>query len=397
MGDEEAVMADKVIRAQSPFRFYGIRPQLTVQTLEELMCKELGVPYVLGVTSGTAALMVALKALGIGYGDKVVVPGVTFIATATAVICSNAVPVFADVDESLNLDPDSLDKVMDDEVKAIIAVPILGVPCDMDRIMAVARKHGVAVIEDVAQSCGIRWKGQYAGTIGDIGCYSFQQNKILTAGEGGAIATRNRRLFDRAVRFHDQGSYRATFVERYGPTESEDVAAFAGQNYRMSEITGAVLVAQWKKLDRVTGAMRANCNKVRELLLREVPGAKMRLLPDPEGYIGSTFASILPSAEATQRFVKAMAAEGVPAFLLYGGKPVYMNPQVYHQRGAEGRSFPFDYKFKKPVSYTEQMCPRAADLLNRTAFVQISPVLTEKDTSDIAAALVKVYRGLELA
>lgn len=397
MGSEEAELADRVIRAQSPFRFYGINQQDTVQTLEEMMAKDLGIPYALGVTSGTGALMVALKALGIGYGDKVVVPSVTFIATATAVICCNAVPVFCDVDESLNLDPNDLERVCDEEVKAIIVVPILGVACDMDGVMAFARKRGIPVLEDVAQSCGVRWKGQYAGTIGDIGAFSFQQNKILTAGEGGAVVTGDKNLFERAVRFHDQGMYRPAFAARHGAPAPDETAAFAGQNYRMSEITGAVLVAQWRKLDMVTSCMRSHCRAIREAMSRQIPGIKFRTLPDPDGEIGSTLGMILPSAEAAQRFTQATAAEGIPTMVLYGGKPAYTNPAIFHQRSADGRGFPFNYPFKKSVSYTLGMCPRAEDLLPRTVFLQISPVLTKEDAEEAVAGLVKVFKGLNLA
>ncbi|RAV07428.1 DegT/DnrJ/EryC1/StrS aminotransferase, partial [Paenibacillus contaminans] len=143
MGPEEAAALAKVIEAQSPFRYYGADVQKKVEQLENEMAEKLGVPYVLGVTSCTAALVVALKALGIGYGDKVIVPAVTFIATAGAVVCAGAVPVYVDVDESLNMDASDLERVYDDEVKAIIAVSILGHPVDMDPVMAFAKKHNI--------------------------------------------------------------------------------------------------------------------------------------------------------------------------------------------------------------------------------------------------------------
>lgn len=395
-GEEEVERVSRVIRSKSPFRFYGVDQQDTVRTLEEMMAKELKVPYVLGVTSGTAALMVALKALGIGYGDKVAVPAVTFLATATAVICCNAVPVFVDVDESLNMDPNDLERVLDGEVKAIITVPIVGVPVDMDPIMAIAARHGVKVLEDVAQSCGVMYKGRYAGTIGDIGTYSFQMNKILTAGEGGAVVTADRVLCERAVRYHDQGMCRPQLRERYGLDGKDEEMAFAGQNYRMSEITGAVLVEQWKKIDQIVGGMRRNYRKLREGLKSQIPTIEFRKSPDPEGDVGCTLGLRFKSALDAARFNEASAAENIGTYCLYGGKPVYVNPQISCQRSADGRGFPFNFPFKNPVNYGEGMCPRSMDLLPRTAFMPVSPLLGEQDIEEIIQGVAKLYRGLGL-
>lgn len=394
MGTEEAEHAARVILSQSPFRFYGPGMQNTVQTFESMMSEQLGVPYALGVSSCTAALIVALKALGIGYGDKVIVPSVTFLATAGAVISSNAVPVFVDVNESLNLDPNDLERVMDEDVKAVIAVPILGNPCDMDGVMAFAAKHHIPVIEDVAQSCGVQYKGRYAGTIGDIGVYSFQMNKMITAGEGGAVVTRNPELFERAVRYHDQGLLRPVFQNLYDLESSEEVSAFAGQNYRMSEITGAVLIEQWKKLDGLLSGTRQISRRIRMKLTAAIPSIVFRKSADYVGDIGSNIGFQLRSAADADLLIKASAAENITMYRLYGGKPVYMLPQILFQRTVEKNNFPFHYPFAKPVVYTEHMCPRASDLLNRTVFMPVSPMLTEQDEQEIIGGLHKIYSTL---
>lgn len=390
MGAEEAEQASRTILARSPFRYYGPGMQHAVQALEDAMAKDLGVPYVLGVTSCTAALIVALKALGIGYGDKVIVPAKTFLATPGAVVCAGAVPVFVDVDESLNLDPGDLERVMDDEVKAIIAVSILGNPVDMDPVMAFARKHGLYVIEDVAQSCGAKYKGAYTGTIGDIGVFSFQMNKVITAGEGGALVTRDPQLFDRAVRYHDQGMFRQK--ARYEMDSPEETNAFIGQNYRMSELTGAVMIEQWHKLDGIVAAMKKQCGSIRASLAAELPTMRFRKTADPDGDIGSNLGMILPSAEAAQQFVKALHAERIGVYILYGGKPVYMIPQLFRQQTAEKDNFPFNYPFEQPVTYTENMCPSAVDLIPRTVYLPVSPTLTDQDVREIVEGIVKVYK-----
>ncbi|MBP1993786.1 DegT/DnrJ/EryC1/StrS family aminotransferase [Paenibacillus eucommiae] len=395
MGAEEADAAAQVIHAQSPFRYYGPEPVFTVKALEDQISRDMNVPYVLGVTSCTAGLIIALKALGIGYGDKVIVPANTFIATAGAVICSNAVPVFVDVDDTLNMDPDDLERVMDDEVKAIIAVPILGNPCDMQRIMSFAEKHNIYVIEDVAQSCGIKHHGRYAGTIGHVGVLSFQMNKILTAGEGGAIITHSAQIFERAARYHDQGLFRDK--QRYNLESSDEENAFAGQNYRMSEITGAVALAQWGKLNEILTNMKTHYTNIQQALSLEIPTLQFRRVIDTEGDIGSNLGMILPTKQMAELFTDALNAENINTAILYNGKPVYMNPQIFHQRTAEKHNFPFDFKFKHAVEYTEEMCPRAADLIARTVYLPISPILTEADTSEIIAGIIKVYAAVSSA
>ncbi|WNR46840.1 DegT/DnrJ/EryC1/StrS family aminotransferase [Paenibacillus roseipurpureus] len=391
IGGEEKEEVDRVIDSKALFRYYGNDVQHCVERLEHQIAQEANVPYALGVTSGTAALIVALKALGIGYGDKVIVPANTFTATAGAVICANAVPVYADIDESMNLDPHDLERVYDNEVKAIIAVPINGTPCDMDGIMAFAREKGIYVIEDVAQSLGTTYKGRFAGSIGHIGTFSFQMQKTITAGEGGAIITHDAGLFERAVRYHDQGSFREKM--RYG-FETGEQQAFAGQNYRMSELTGAVLLAQWKKLDPIISVMRHRQQAARRAIEARLPQVRFRKSPDPAGDTGSVLGLFLPDAETAVRFAQAVEAEGVTCFRMYGGRPIYMTPFLLHQRTAEKNNFPFDFPFRHPVAYKPGMCPVAEDLLSRYVHIPISPTLTERDAEDIAEAVVKVYEGL---
>jgi 8-amino-3,8-dideoxy-alpha-D-manno-octulosonate transaminase len=389
MGAEEANRITETIKSRSPFRYYGPDLQHTVQRLEESMSFKLDIPYVLGVSSCTAALIVALKALGIGYGDKVIVPANTFLATPGAVICSHAVPVFVDVDESLHIDPHDLERVMDDEVKAIIAVSILGNPVDLDPILEFAQKHKIAVIEDVAQSCGAKYKGKYVGTRADIGVFSFQVNKILTAGEGGALVTRNHDLFERAVRYHDQGLFRDK--ARYGVTPDEETNAFIGQNYRMSELAGSVLIEQWNRLDGIIATMKKHCRNIRDPLLKELPDIRFRTEADGDGSIGSALGMIFPTSEFSRTFIEFLGKENIGTYLLYGGRPVYLLPQLFHQRTADRNNFPFDYPFKKPVIYGEAMCPQAVDLMARTVYLPISPLLTETDIPEIVEGIVKIY------
>lgn len=393
MDQDEIERVAQVIQGHSPFRYYGPNVQGFVSMFEDEMSARLQTPYALGVTSCTAALITALKALGVGYGDKVIVPAITFIATAGAVIACQAVPVFVDVDDSLNINVDDLERVYDEEVKAIIAVHLMGHPCEMDRLMQFSRQYGIPVIEDVAQSCGVQYRGKPGGTIGDIGVFSFQMNKLLTAGEGGAIVTRSPALFERAVRYHDQGQFREQ--SRYGfGDRDEEIDAFCGQNYRMSELTGAVLLEQWRKLDGILASMKSNYRTIRHALEAALPDVQFRSDVDKDGDIGYSLGIIVPSAVQAQRVNHALEAENIRTFLLYGGKAVYRFPQIFWQRTAEARHNPFHYPFKQPVRYSENMCPRAEDLVNRTLFLPVSAMLQARDLEEIITGIVKVFQGI---
>ena len=379
LGREEAQAAAEVLYAQSPFRYYGINVLGKAKQFEREFAAKFGVNHALGVTSGTSALICALKACGIGPGDKVIVPACTFIATAGAVICAGAVPVFCDIDESLNMDPARIEKVADKYTKAVIPVPILGAPCRMNEIMAVAKRLGLMVIEDVAQSMGSMYRGQYSGTFGDINVFSLQVNKILTAGEGGVVVSNDARLYERAVRYHDQGSLRE-------PDGLPGDELFVGQNYRMSEIAGAVACEQLQKLDDILGVMRKYKKIIKEELRNIV---SFRRIDDEAGDAASTFMMLFPDAGTRERFGAALVCEGIGCGCLYGGMPVYLQPQIFGQKTAERGSFPFD-QFAEPVVYTEDMCPRAVEIMPRNLIVQLSPVMTEEDAADIITAVKKV-------
>jgi len=379
LGNEEAEAVMEVIRAKSPFRYYGANVLGRVKKFEADFAEKLGVNYALGVTSGTAALICALKACGVGAGDKVLVPACTFTATAGAVICAGAAPVFCDIDESLNMDPARIAQAADKYTKAVIPVPILGAPCKMDEIMAEAKRLGLLVIEDVAQSMGSTYKGQYSGTFGDIGVFSLQMNKILTTGEGGVVVSNDARLYERAVRYHDQGNLR----EADGLPGDE---LFTGQNYRMSELTGAVACAQLQKLDGILGTMR----KYKKIIKGELQGVvPFRRIDDEDGDAASTLMLLFPSAEVREKFGAALAAEGIPCGCLYGGVPVYMQPQIFWQKVADRSGFPFN-QFDESVIYTEKMCPRVTEILPRNLIIQLSPLFTEQDAEDVVTAVKKV-------
>jgi len=388
-GEEEKRAVMEVLDNKSPYRYYGPNVLGKAKEFETSFTKKIGNRFTLGVTSGTAALVVALKAAGIGPGDKVIVPACTFLATAGAVICAGAVPVFADIDESLNMDPDSIGKVVDKYTKAIIPVPILGNPCEMDRIMKKAKEYNLIVIEDVAQSCGSKYKGQYSGTFGDINCFSLQINKIITTGDGGAVSTNDEKLYERAVRYHDQGMYREK--EGFLATNAND-DIFIGQNYRMNEVTGAIALEQLKKLDSIIDSMR----KIKYLIkgqINNIDGLSFRRINDKEGDAGNALIALLPNKDIAKEFRKALIAENIPTNCIYNGEPVYMIPQLYYQKTADKNGFPFN-QFSEKVIYTKDMCPNAIELMSRNISINLCPVYSERDAEDIVKAIRKVAKYL---
>lgn len=239
-------------------RYYGTRPS-KVSSLEDYSRELFGVKHTLAVNSGTSALNAAYVGCGIGPGDEVIVPGYTFIATPVAVLTAKAIPVVAEIDDSLTMDPADVEKKITPRTKAIVPVHMLGLSADMDAIMAIARKHGLIVIEDAAQACAGKYKGRFLGTIGDAGIFSISSFKRVGGGEGGMVLTNDGRIFARAKMFHDAAA--AWRPDRYRAEEHAG-DLFYGQNYRMSELEGAVNLVQMKKSTELVERLSANSRRV---------------------------------------------------------------------------------------------------------------------------------------
>lgn len=389
-GEEEVNAAVEVIRAKAPFRYYGPVEVLgRAKAFEKALSEKIGVNNTLGVTSGTASLVVALKAAGVGVGDKVIIPACTFIATAGAVVAAGAVPVFCDIDESFTIDPAKISDCVDKYTKAIITVPILGNPCRMDAIMEEAKKYNLMVIEDVAQSMGSSYKGKMSGSWGDIGCFSMQINKMISAGEGGAVCTSDAKLYERAVRYHDHGMFRERegFLSTNG---ADDI--FLGQNYRMTEITGAIGCAQLAKLDGMIQKFRA-LKKIITDGIKDIPGIQLVRVNDVDGECGCTTMFTLPSKEKRIEFNEALQAENIYNFCLYNGEPIYMVPQLLNKKTVDKNGFPFN-QFDEEIVYTPDMCPVAVDLMARTLSITIGVEHTEQEAHDIVAGIKKVAAAI---
>ena len=244
-----------------------------VKEFETAFCKEIGAKYSLGVTSGTAALRVALAALNIGEGDEVITQSFTFVATVEAIVESRATPICIDIDDTLNMHPKSLEKAITSKTKAVIAVHMLGVPADLENIQKICNKYNIFLIEDTAWGCGGKLNGKSLGTWGDFGAFSFDYAKTMTTGEGGMLVSNNSKIFNKAKAWHDHGHENNPLLPRW-----EDSRSSSGFNYRMMELQGAIGLAQLKKLKNIIHLQRKN----QEILwnsIKDIGGIEKRKTP----------------------------------------------------------------------------------------------------------------------
>lgn len=387
--DKEKRELMDVLDSKRPFRWYGPgkEPPMKVLTFEKEFAARMQTKYALAVPSGTAALVVAVNALGIGPGDEVILPAWTWHSCFNAIVLAGALPVFAEIDDSFNLDPADIEGKITRQTKAIMAVHLQGNPADLDRILPIARKHGLKVIEDCAQSCGASYKGRPVGSMGDIGIYSLQLNKTITAGEGGAVVASDPLLFERATRFHDLGGLRAPHAEWLGKAQ---LNTFVGSGYRMNEFTGGVLLAQLRKLDTIISKVRANAKRVYDGV-RDLPGIELRKLPDPAGELGTGVFLGFKNKDRRDQFLAAMRAENVPASAPGGSVILPVQKHIENKVTVHPAWPSFTSARGRAIQYGAQCCPRTIATLNRFAGVLMDPMFTAKDCADVVAAVRKVY------
>jgi 8-amino-3,8-dideoxy-alpha-D-manno-octulosonate transaminase len=390
LDEEEIRAATEVLRSRSLFRYYGPDLQRKAEAFERRLAELVGCKHAVAVSSGTAALQCGLVGLHVEDGDEVIVPAVTFIATVGVVVNARAVPVFAEVDETLNLDPASFEANITEKTKAVIPVHLSNVACDMEPILTIAKKHGIRVLEDAAQAIGVTYKGRHVGTIGDAGAFSLQLDKNITSGEGGAIVTDDWGVYDRAVRFQDQGGQFTTSKGLIRDHTSGE--PFIGANLRMNEIAGAIAEVQVGRLPAMIEEMRRRAQSIRQRL-SDLP-FEWRRIPDEAGE-GGSLTLFFEDADTATRFGEALRAEGIPCGKVYGGRPVYANPAVLAQRTAWSRGAPFNSaEFPTSRRYYMGLCPRSEALLQRSLSIGIGPQMDEEDADDVVRAVRKVAEHL---
>ena len=397
IGTEERDEVMEVLESQYLFRYYGPKDTPSkVAALEKEYRNYLGVKHCQAVTSCTAALITGMIAAGVEPGDEVLIPAYTFFASCAAVVAAQAVPVIVEVDRSLTMDPKDMQKKITSRTKAAMPVHMRGMPARMDEIMAIAREHQLMVIEDVAQANGGTYRGQMLGSIGDVGAFSFQYHKIITAGEGGLISTNSDRIYTRSQAYHDVAA--CWRKERFAPAAYPG-EIFFGVNYRMSELHGAVALAQFRKLDGLLQRMRANKMRIKEQI-EQLRGIEFREMTDPAGDVAIALVFFLPDAALVQDFCESLRAEGVEATGVYdSGVPdwhMYQHWTILHNKMMpSSKGYPFNGPNKRDVpDYKPDACPQTAELLSRVVHLDVPPQLTEQDCDEIALGIRKVAGAL---
>lgn len=389
--DREKQELIEVLESRQPFRWW--HESSKVLQFEKAYAKHLGVKHALGVTSGTTALVTAMAALEVGPGDEVIVPAWTWYADYDAVVLAGALPVFAEVDESFNLDPNDLARKITPKTKVIIACHLQGTPADLEPILDIAKKHGIRVLEDFAQCVGGKYKGRYLGSMGEIGINSFQLSKTITSGEGGAVVTNDATIFERALRFHDVGVLRSPYSELL---KGGLLAAFASCNFRMNEFTGAVLKAQLEKLETICAKLRANSRYVREHI-SDLPGIKLRKSPDIDGDIGVAVYIDMGNRSRRDRFLRALRAEGIAAAGPAGSVILPTNGRIENKVTVHPEWPSFRSPRGQQIRYGAECCPQTIDVINRFGGVIMDPNFSADELNDIVRAIRKVYLAMHEA
>ncbi len=275
-----------------------------VREFESAFAKRFGFPYAQAVSSGSAALRVALETLGIGAGDEVILPAHTFIATLEAVMQLGATPVVVDIDETLNLNPAAVQQAITKSTKAIVAVHMMGEVTDMVPLMALAESHNLFLVEDCAQALGASFQGNFAGSFGRVAAFSTDSGKTICTGEGGFVVTHSEADFVRSRALHDHGhSY------DLGVPRGADPAIATGFNYRLTEVQAAVGLVQLEKLDMIISRQRHN----KALYVEHLSslGVPFRPCPDPAGALDDTVVMLMPTEKQASDMATEMAAEGI--------------------------------------------------------------------------------------
>jgi len=389
MGAEEKAEINQVLDQGFIFRynFDGVRNNVwKAREMESMLCERMQTQYAHLVSSGTAALSVAYHAMGVGAGDEVIVPTFTFVASVEAVVAAGAIPIFADVDDTLCLSPASVESKITSRTKAINVVQMCGGMAEMDAIMAIAKKHNLLVIEDACQAIGGSYKGKPLGSIGDAGCFSFDSVKTITCGEGGGIITNNETIYKNSHMYSDHGH------DHVGNDRGAEGHPIMGLNYRISDLNAAMGVAQLRKLDDMVAVQRKN-NALIKSAMSEFAEVSFRRIPDEAGDQGSFLTFMLPTEARTIEINQKLKDAGVDGcFYWYANNWHYIKnwPQIQHMVGAA--KLPIHLNDNIP-DYTKLDTSASDAIMSRSISMLIKLNWSEADMAARIEKLKQVFTG----
>ncbi len=387
-GDEERKEVSDVLNTGVLFR-YGFdaarKGHWKAKTFEAELCKKLNVKHCHLCSSGTAALSIALAACGVGAGDEVIVPPFTFIATIEAVLTAGAVPVFAEIDETLCLDPESVKERITERTKAVIPVHMCGAMAQIDAIKAVCDEKCLILIEDACQSLGASFKGKALGTFGQMGCFSFDPVKTITCGEGGGVVTNDEKLYALADSYSDHGH------DHIGSDRGRETHPILGYNYRISELNAAVGVAQLRKLDIIIEKQRKH-KKTIKTALSQCPGVSFRKLPDELGDSATFLSFFMPDEASTRQLAQNLAEAGVDGcFYWYDNNWHYIRQWDHLKTLNVAAKLPMQL-LKYCPDYRKLNLVQSDAIMSRTISIQIKLSWTEEEIESRIAKIVKVIQ-----
>jgi perosamine synthetase len=356
-----------------------------VRRLEAAFSKKLGTAHTVACSSGSAAVHLAVAALDPEPGDEFIVPPVTDLGTILPILWQNCIPVFADIDpDTMTIDPEDVERHITSRTRAIIAVHLAGQPCDMRSLRFLADSHGIVLIEDCAQAYWAEYNGQLVGTLGDLACFSLQQSKHITCGEGGLMTTSNSEYARRALLFSDKA----------WPRDTGALGAwrflFLSQNYRMSELQGAVALGQLDKVEDIVNRRRDRAALLTELIA-DIPGVSPPLVPagtDPAWWLYMLHVIGVSAKE----FGQALLAEGVPGWVEYIVDPLYCSPLFAEQKTYGTSGYPFSQW--PGQTFARGLCPNAERALSGVIALHWNENYSESHVHQIANAIAKVASHL---
>ena len=355
--------------------------------MESAICKATGAKHSLLVSSGTAALTTTIAALGVGAGDEVIMPPFTFVASFESVMAAGATPVLADIDDTLCLCPEAARAAITPRTKIVMPVHMCGSAARVDELNSLCREKGVYLLEDACQAFGATYHGRALGTIGDAGCYSFDFNKFITCGEGGAMVTDSEELYRRADMYHDHGH------DHSNPDRGLEDHPFIGYNYRISELNAAIGCAQVPKLEKFLGIQRAH-KKAFCQAFDGLSGVTPRYLPDPEGDCATFFSFFMPSEEQARRAAAAIKASGVEGvFHWYDNNWHYIRKWEHFKNRAFANPASSDI-LKGMPDYSKADFSKSDAIISRCISIAIKMGWTESDALDRAEKTAKAVRSV---
>lgn len=380
-GIEEAKELLEALEQNTLFYHFGNKVKKFLSDFNEMY----SVPYSVATSSGTAAIHVALGAAGITVGDEVITSPITDQGTVIGILYQNAIPVFADLDPySYNMNPESIESRITPRTKAIVVVHLAGNPCDMDAIMAIAHKYKLKVIEDCAQAYLTEYKGKLVGTFGDYGCFSTNDFKHISTGDGGMVTVNSGQEED----YHRTHAFADKNYKRMG-TDLNRAPSSLAPNYRMTELQGAVGIAQLKKLHNLC-ERRNQLGTAMNLGLQNLPALSTMQIPADSKCTYWFYMFRLNEEKLTcsrEQFCTALSAEGITNKMGYIPDVVYMQPMFQHKQAYLDSHFPFDLT---EVNYERGSCPQAEAILQTAVQVPINEFFTDQDIEETIAAIRKV-------